>query len=260
VREFERQEHVMVTVSIRFYAELNVHLPLEHRGVTFSLTVEDATLGGKLIESTGVPLPDVDLILVNGRSVSFEYGVHDGDRISVYPVFESLDISPVLRVRERPLRRPRFVLDVHLGKLASYLRLLGFDVLYSTVYNDDELMSISLNEQRTLLSKDKRLIQYPSLTHAYLVRANQPREQAVEVIERFDLYFLIHPFTRCLACNTLLHRVEKEDVAGRLPPKVREAFNEFFLCTYCDRVYWKGAHYEGMKAWVEQVKRSEQRL
>jgi uncharacterized protein len=250
----------MITVSIRFYAELNVHLPPGHRGGTFTLTVGDATLAGKLIESTGVPLSDVDLILVNGGSVSFEHEVHDGDRVAVYPVFESFDISPVLRVRGQPLRIPRFVLDVHLGKLASYLRLLGFDALYSTVYNDDELMNISLHEKRTLLSKDKALVEHPSLTHAYLVRANQGREQAVEIVERFDLHSLVHPFIRCLACNTLLRRAEKEDVAGRLPPKVREAFNEFFLCTYCNRVYWKGSHYEGMKAWIEQLRRPERRL
>jgi uncharacterized protein with PIN domain len=199
----------------------------------------------------------VDLILVNGRSVGFEHQVRDGDRISVYPIFESFDISPVQQVRERPLRAPRFVLDVHLGKLASYLRLLGFDVLYSPAYNDDELMSISLNEQRTLLSKDRQLIQHPSLTHAYLVRQNLPREQAVEVVERFDLYSLIHPFIRCLTCNTLLRRADKDDVAGRLPPRVREAFNEFYLCTFCDRVYWKGSHYEGMKAWIASVRGHE---
>ena len=243
----------MPTVFLRFYAELNDHLPQEHRAVAFPCFVEPNALVGAVIDSAGVPRGEVDLILVNGRSVSFEHPVNDGDRISVYPVFESLDISPILQVRERPLRTPRFVLDVHLGKLASYLRLLGFDVLYSRLYSDDELMSISLNERRTLLSKDRGLVQHPTLTHAYLVRENQPRDQAAEVLQRYDLFSLIHPFIRCLACNTLLRTVEKENVAGRLPPRVREAFDEFYLCTYCDRVYWKGSHYEGMKKWIEQI-------
>ncbi len=97
-------------------------------------------------------------------------------------------------------------------------------------------------------------MQDPSLTHAYLVRENQPRSQALEIVQRFDLYSLIHPFIRCLACNTLLRRVEKEDVAGRLPPRVREAFDEFYLCTYCDRVYWKGSHYERMEEWIQEVR------
>lgn len=245
------------SLSLRFYAELNDHLPPEHRAKAVHLSTEEGVPVGRAIESAGVPLSEVDLVLVNGRSVSFEHPLHAGDRVSVYPVFESFDISPVQQVRERPLRAPRFVLDVHLGKLASYLRLLGFDVLYSSAYDDDELMSISLHERRALLSKDRRLIQHPSLTHAYLVRESQPRDQAVEIVKRFDLYSLIHPFIRCLACNTLLHRVEKEDVADRLPPRVREAFDEFYLCAYCDRVYWKGSHYLGMKAWIEKVRSHE---
>jgi uncharacterized protein len=248
----------MPTVFLRFYAELNDRLPHDRRAIPFPYTVETGVEAGSVIDAAGVPRPEVDLILVNGRSVGFEHPVHDGDRISVYPVFESFDISPVVQLRDRPLRTPRFVLDVHLGKLASYLRLLGFDVLYSPAYNDDELMSISLHEQRTLLSRDKRLIQHPSLTRAYLVRENKPREQAIEITRRFDLYSLIHPFIRCLACNTLLRRVEKEDVAGRLPPRVREAFGEFYLCSYCDRVYWKGSHYEGMKAWIEHLRNRQE--
>jgi uncharacterized protein with PIN domain len=244
----------MATVLLRFYAELNDHLPADRQATTFPFTVDEGAQVRSVIALAGIPTSEVDLVLVGGKSVGFEHSVHDGDRISVYPVFESFDISPALQVREQPLRNPRFVLDVHLGKLASYLRLLGFDVLYSTTYNDDELMSISLHERRTLLSRDRRLIHHPSLTHAYLVRANQSREQAVEVLRRFDLFSSIRPFIRCLACNTLLRTVEKEDVRNRLPPRVSQAFNEFYLCRYCDRVYWKGSHYEGMRRWIEDLK------
>ncbi len=240
-------------VFLRLYAELNDRVREEQRAVTFPIAAEDGARVGTVIESAGVPLTDVDLVLVNGRSVSFEHHVIDGDRVSVYPVFESFDISPLLQVREHPLRTPRFVLDVHLGKLASHMRLLGFDVLYSRVFNDDELMSISLHEQRTLLSRDRRLVLHGSLTRAYLVREDHPRDQTVEVLQRFGLFSSIQPFTRCLTCNTLLRSVGQDDVAGRLPPRVREVFNEFYLCPYCDRVYWKGSHYEGMKSWIEQL-------
>jgi uncharacterized protein with PIN domain len=227
----------MPTVFLRFYAELNDRVPEERRAVTFPISAEDGARVGPVIESACVPLSEVELVLVNGRSVSFEHLVNDGDRVSAYPVFESFDISPVLQVREHPLRTPRFVLDVHLGKLASHMRLLGFDVLYSRVFNNDELMSISLHERRTLLSKDRRLALHPSLTHAYLVRENHPREQTVEVLQRFDLFSSIQPFIRCLTCDTMLGSVGKDDVAGRLPPRVREVFNEIYLCPYCDRVY-----------------------
>jgi len=247
----------MATVFLRFYAELNDHVPPERRATTVPCTINEGARIGQVIEGSGVPASEVDLVLVNGRSVPFDHPAREGDRISVYPVFESFDITPVLQVRDIPLRTPRFVLDVHLGKLASYLRLLGFDVLYSPAYNDDELMSISLHEGRTLLSKDRRLVRHPSLTHAYLVRANHSREQAGEVVTRFDLFSSIHPFIRCLSCNTLLRTVEKEDVSDRLPPRVGKAFSEFFLCTSCDRVYWKGSHYEGMKRWIEDLRRQE---
>src|SRR5512146_27278 len=136
----------MPIVYLRFFAELNEHLPEERRAVTFPLQLPDEATVASIVSTLGVPKSEVDLVLVNGRSVSFEHQPQDSDRISVYPVFESFDISSVQQVREHPLRSPRFVLDVHLGKLASYLRLLGFDVLYSPVYNDDELMSISLHE------------------------------------------------------------------------------------------------------------------
>src|SRR5512132_2433092 len=101
---------IMPTVLLRFYAELNDHLPEDRRATAFPAPVDEGTRVGAVIEAAGVPRSEVDLVLVNGRSVGFEHSVYDGDRISIYPVFESFDISPVLHVRERPLRSPRFVL------------------------------------------------------------------------------------------------------------------------------------------------------
>jgi len=120
--------------SIRFYEELNDFLPLERRKVDFSHEFQRRASIKDLIEALGVPHTEVDLILVNGASVDFSYIVRDGDRISVYPMFEAFDIQTVSRVRPQPLRVIRFVLDVHLGKLARYLRLLGFDTLYRNDY------------------------------------------------------------------------------------------------------------------------------
>jgi len=120
--------------SIRFYEELNDFLPLERRKVDFSHEFQRRASIKDLIEALGVPHTEVDLILVNGASVDFSYIVRDGDRISVYPMFEAFDIQMVSRVRPQPLRVIRFVLDVHLGKLARYLRLLGFDTLYRNDY------------------------------------------------------------------------------------------------------------------------------
>ena len=109
----------MIRVSIRFYAELNDFLPRRRRQVSFEHVLSEHASVKHVIETLGVPHTEVDLVLVNGESMDFAYRVQDGDRISVYPVFESFDISALGRVRPRPLRETRFVLDVHLGRLAG---------------------------------------------------------------------------------------------------------------------------------------------
>src|SRR5262249_31383318 len=155
----------MNRACFRFYAELNDFLPPGRRGVTFTYSFEGSPSIKDLIEALGVPHTEVDLILVNGESVDFAYRVREGDRISVYPVFESLDITPLLRVRPRPLRETRFVLDTHLGRLAAYLRLLGFDTLYRNDAGDDELARISSGEGRILLTRDRGLLKRSQVTH-----------------------------------------------------------------------------------------------
>lgn len=140
-----------------------------------------------MIESLGIPHTEVDLILVNDESVDFSHAVQDGDRVSVYPVFEAFDISPIVRVRPQPLRESRFVLDVHLGRLASYLRILGFDTLYRNDYDDEELAGFSRNDGRILLTRDRGILKRSEVTHGYWVRENRPREQVVGVVRRFDL-------------------------------------------------------------------------
>src|SRR3989338_9144205 len=116
----------MSRAHFRFYEELNDFLPPERRKTTFTREFRNRASVKDMIEALGVPHTEVDLILVNGASVDFSYLVQDGDRISVYPMFESFDIRPLVHLRPRPLREPKFVLDTHLGKLAVYLRLLGF--------------------------------------------------------------------------------------------------------------------------------------
>jgi uncharacterized protein with PIN domain len=243
----------------RFYAELNDFLPAEKRQRDFlhrfglSPSIKD------MIEALGVPHTEVDLILVNGRSVDFSYLVRDGDQISVYPVFESIDISPLVRVRPQPLRESRFVLDVHLGRLATYLRLLGFNTLYRNDYADADLARISSNEGRILLSRDRGLFKRSVVTHGYCLRATNPRQQLVEVLRRFDLVDSIEPFRRCLRCNGLLQPVAKAAIIDRLQPKTRQHYHEFCRCQDCDHIYWKGSHYERMQRFIARVLQEEDR-
>jgi uncharacterized protein len=234
-------------VTIRFYEELNDFLPHARRRRDFAHAFRESGSIKDLIESLGVPHTEIDLILVNGQSVGFDYQVRDGDRISVYPVFESLDIGPVTRLRPRPLREPRFVLDAHLGRLAAYLRLLGFDCLYRNDYQDTRLARISVDEQRILLTRDRRLLMQKQITRGYYVRAHLPREQLGEVVARFDLGTLQKPFSRCLHCNGMIHPVAKAAVAERLPPRTRQYYDAFWQCEACGKIYWKGSHYHRMQ-------------
>jgi hypothetical protein len=240
-------------VHFRFYAELNDHLPFSQRyGMVEKQFFVPASVKD-MIESIGVPHAEVDLILVNGESSDFTRKIQNGDRIAVYPVFESIDITPVLRLRPQPLRETKFVLDVHLGRLAGYLRMLGFDTLYSNRVSDLELVRISSEQKRILLTRDRGVLKHSAVTHGYWLRATDSRRQAEEVVSRFDLSRSLRPLTRCMVCNQSLRAVSKADVVGRVPPATFEWCNEFRECSSCRRVYWEGSHCRRMRGWIEQL-------
>ncbi|MEN8133314.1 MAG: Mut7-C RNAse domain-containing protein, partial [Pseudomonadota bacterium] len=206
-----------------------------------------------MIESFGVPHPEVEIILVNGNPVDFSYIVQDGDRISVYPMFESFDVSPLVRLRPAPLRTPEFILDTNLGRLARYLRLLGFDCLYRNDYTDREVASIASEEQRTVLTRDRALLQHRTITHGYFVREVRPRQQVKEVLSRFDLDRLVDPFSRCIRCNGTLQAVDKQAIEDQLEPKTRKYYDRFRICTLCGQIYWQGSHHERARRLVETL-------
>jgi uncharacterized protein with PIN domain len=240
--------------EVRFYAELRDFLSPARRCGRFVHTFREPGSVKDVIESCGVPHTEVDVILANGQSVDFGYRVLDGDRISVYPVFESFDVSSLVRVRPRPLRVVRFVLDVHLGKLAKRLRLLGFDCHYERDSSDDDLVAISTTQRRILLTRDLGLLKRKAITHGSFVRATDPRLQVVEIVRRFQLADCITPFTRCLACNGRLERVDKGEVEHRLPPMTRLLYEEFRRCSRCDKTYWRGAHHRRLDAMIAEAR------
>lgn len=243
----------MYRAHIRFYQELNEFLTPEKRFQTLECELVGNPGVKDIIESFGVPHTEVDLVLINGESVDFAYQVQPGDRIAVYPVFESLDIAGVSRVRSRALRRIAFVLDVHLGRLASLLRLLGFDTLYSRDYDDPEIVEISLNQGRIILTRDQGILKRKAVTHGYFVRSTHPETQAREVLHRFDLRGAIEPFARCLVCNTLLEGVDSGEVAEELPPGVRGRHLEITRCPGCGRYYWPGTHFDNLQKTIERI-------
>jgi uncharacterized protein with PIN domain len=235
------------TAEFRFYEELNDFLPPERRKQTTLYRFKGHPGIKDAIEAQGVPHTEVDLILVGGESVGFDYRLQPDDRVAVYPVFESFDISPLVQLREKPLRQSAFVLDVNLGKLARRLRLLGFDAAYRNDYHDAEIADLAEAEKRIVLTRDRRLLHAKRITHGYWVRSVIADAQVQEVLKRFDLYRQIRPFHRCLVCNGLLDQVAKADVLDRLEPKTKRYYETFHRCRGCDRIYWQGSHVEDMQ-------------
>ncbi|WP_404355161.1 Mut7-C RNAse domain-containing protein [Methylotuvimicrobium sp. KM1] len=243
----------MNQVYLRFYEELNDFLPVERRKVEFEHALNRRTSIKDLIESLGVPHTEIEIILANGRSVDFDYIVQKNDRISVYPMFESFDITPLLRLRSKPMRAPRFILDTNLGRLARYLRLLGFDCLYRNDYEDGEVAEIASQQHRIVLTRDRFLLRRKIITHGYFVRSVHPREQVKEVLQRLDLYRSIAPFTRCSRCNGTLIKTSKDAVIDRLEPLTKLYYNDFRICLSCNQIYWSGSHQDRARQLISEL-------
>lgn len=245
----------MVTATFRFYEELNDFLARPLRQRDFSCACASGATAKHMIEALGVPHTEVELILVNGESVGFEHALAEGDRVAVYPTFEALDIRPLLRVREAPLREPRFIADAHLGGLAQQLRLAGFDTLYDNHFADDEIEALAAAEHRIVLSRDRELLKRRGITHGCYVRALKPHAQAREIFERLDLAASARPFRLCLLCNAPLREIAREAVRERVPEGVFARQTRFVTCDVCHRVFWEGSHWQRMRALVDSLTR-----
>ena len=241
-------------VEVRVYAELNDFVPPELRGVSVRRPFREHQTVKDVIEAFGIPHTEVDLVLVNGEPVGFAHRPAPGDRLAVYPVFETIDIGPIDRLRPRPLRDPRFVLDVHLGSLARLLRLLGLDARWANDCDDDTLAAISDTEHRILLTSDRGLLKRRRVTHGLFVRPGPPVEQALDVLRRLDLADRLAPFTRCLRCGGELAAVSKAEVADRLEPLTRRHVEEFHQCRACGHVYWRGSHHHQLTRVVDDIR------
>jgi len=207
------------------------------------------------IQAIGVPQVEVDLILVNGDSVGFEYQLQGGEEVSVYPVFELLDISPIIRLRPKPLRNSRFIVDVNLGKLAQKLRLLGFDTLFRNDLEDDEIIEIALKEKRIILTRDRGILMQNAVTHGHWIRNDNPGQQLAEVINRLQLQNDFKPFTRCSNCNGELEPVSREKLDDRLSADTLTYYDEFWECSSCRKIYWQGSHFQHILNWLEEMKK-----
>jgi hypothetical protein len=235
----------MPDTTFRFHAYLNRFLSPDRRETAFSYPFDGMRSVKDMIEAVGIPHTEVHLILVNGNPQSFAYHVQAGDQIDVYPEAAAKDHRPI-RVTDA-----RFVADVHLGRLAAYLRMIGFDTLYPDDYRDEILAQVAADESRILLTRDAGLLKRKVVARGYYVHATDPWKQLTEVLHRFDLAAQARGGQpRCTACNGLLYEVEKALISDRIQPKTREFFDEFRECSVCHKIYWKGSHYKQMNAYL----------
>ena len=243
----------MPEVIFRFYEELNDFLPARRRKRDFQVDFKGRESVKDMIEALGVPHTEVDLVLVNGKSVDFGCIIQDKDRISVYPLFESLDIRDVTRLREIPLRQTRFIADIYIRDIVKYMRAMGLDVYYDTSLSPREIIRISKRENRTILTKSRKLLKFRDVTHGIFIRPGTTVEQIRGIIDYLSLRGVMEPFSKCLQCNKFLVRVSKERILDRIPPKTREFCDEYSYCKACDRIYWKGTHYMKIKKVVDEI-------
>lgn len=244
----------MSRATFRFHGELNFHLRPERQRVHFVYEFDRDASIKDVIEALGVPHTEVDLILIGGEPVDFTYLLRDGDQVEVYPMLQAADPRALTAMPAAI----RFVLDQHLGRLAAYLRMLGFDTLYQNDYHDPELAAISNAQQRILLTRDRGLLKRRIVTYGYYVRETDPRRQVAEILERFKLLDKIAPFRRCLNCNGLIEPVAKAEIIDRLTPLTSAQFDEFYICRACDKIYWKGSHFERMTHLIEEIRQSNE--
>jgi hypothetical protein len=243
----------MSQATFHFHGNLNDFIAPARRHITFTHTFVERSSVKDLIESIGAPHTEVEAIVVDGASVDFTYLAHGGEHIDVFPIFEPVATTPLVPLRPPLPSDVTFVLDTHLGQLAVYLRMLGFDTLYRNDYGDEELARVSSNEGRILLTRDRGLLKRGIVTFGYYMRETNPERQVGEALRRFSLFDVIQPFRRCVRCNGLLHPVSKEQVVDRVSPTTLACYDSFHACDSCSQIYWKGSHYEHMRQFIERV-------
>ena len=243
----------MLTVTFSIHGDLQDFLRPERRNAALVCLLREPAAVKHPIESLGIPHPEVEALYVNDNPIDFGYTVGDGDWVRVYPAGALPAAADAVPLRP-PLKPPyRFVLDTHLGLLASYLRLLGFDALYRNDFDDQELAELGATDERILLTRDRGLLKRKIVTYGYCVRESNPRQQLTSILRRYNLARFIQPWQRCLRCNGALEHVDKATVLAQLEPKTRRYYNEFQRCTGCGRIFWQGSHFAHLEKFLGEV-------
>ena len=256
-RSNEKHSPVIRKSYFRFYEELNDHLPEFNRKKYFEYEFSGKPSLKNTLHALNVPHGEVDLILVDGQVVDFNYQLQGGEKVAVYPVFESLDISSINRLRPEPLRNTKFVVDVNLGKLALKLRLLGFDTVFRNNLQDEEIIKIAQKEHRIILTRDKGILKQNAVLHGYFLRNDDPKKQLLELVKRLQLQNRFKPFTRCSNCNGILEAVDKKNLHGQISEDTLSYYDAFWKCKNCLKIYWQGSHFYHIQNWIKEQKNSK---
>jgi uncharacterized protein with PIN domain len=243
----------IVTATFLFSKELNALLSPDRRCTRFPVSFNNAPGIKDAIESLGVPHTEVDVILVNDRSVDFSYRLKGGDEVAVYGTLEMCEEKTVIRLFPALPPNPAFIGDVHLGRLCRFLRILGFDTRYQRDYDDSRIVALGTAEPRIILTRDRGVLKHSSVRYGYYVRSTEWHEQAVEVIKRFNLARSFNPFTLCASCNGTLTPVPKSEISDQLEEKTRLYYDTFFRCRSCGKIYWNGSHYQKLQESISRV-------
>ena len=239
-------------IRLRFHGDLNVFLRSKAGDAVIERRLAEKTSIKDVIESCGVPHPEVDLILIDEQTVGFDHTVANDAKVEVFSV-ENRDTDSTEK-RLQTVDITTFVADGHLGGLTRNLRLLGFDVAYEQNADDRQLLEVMVRENRALLTRDRRLLMHGIVQHGYCPRSQNAKEQTIEVVRRFDLSGLIAPFTRCLRCNALLEEAAKADVIDKLEPLTKIYYDQFRRCPDCKQIYWPGSHFPKLQKRIEEIR------
>jgi len=240
-------------VRLCFHGDLHVFLGSRVASdAVFERRLTEKTSIKDVIESCGVPHPEVDLILVDKQPVGFNQTLANEAKVEVFPVQSRDTIHTDKRLQTTDISR--FVADGHLGRLTRNLRLLGFDVAYDQTADDRQLLEVMVRENRALLTRDRRLLMHAIVQHGYCPRSQKANEQTIEVVRRFDLSRLIAPFTRCMRCNASLQQTAKAEIIDKLEPLTKIYYDQFRRCPGCNQIYWSGSHFLKLQKRIEEIR------
>ncbi len=238
------------SAHFQFFGRLQNLLVRPHQAGDVLYTFTEYPAVKDAIEALGIPHTEVAALAINGTSVSFAYPLQHTDRVEVYPHAWPLTLASLVSLTPPLPDPPRFILDVHLGKLARRLRMLGFDCLYRNDYEDAEIVEIACRDDRIVLTRDRGLLKRKRVVWGCLLDGDRFPEQLRELEARYGLLADISPLGRCPNCNGLLQPVAKGEILERLEPKTRLYYDAFRRCIDCAQIYWEGTHAEKILDWV----------